>query len=127
MPYCSAGRPVFGERRTSLSSSRDNLTGRVALSVKPAAREMSRGRDNAVFINHEIGGGAARRPRADSAVFMRKNAILTSLLAWNNKGTQQPGLPGFFALLLCCFLNFDGEVPSRQRLDFAWKPVKLPL
>ena len=47
--------------------------GSVALSVNPAASEISLGRASAVFINHEIGGGAVRWPRTDKAVFMRKH------------------------------------------------------
>ena len=56
MPYCSAGWPVLGERKISLSSLREISTGKVALSVKPAASEMSLGRVSAVCMSHEIGG-----------------------------------------------------------------------
>jgi len=45
----------------------------VALSVNPAASEISFGRDSADLISHEMAGGAVRRPRADKAVFIFKN------------------------------------------------------
>jgi hypothetical protein len=47
-----------------------SLTGRDALSVKPAASEISLGRSKAVFINHEIGGSFVRWARAENAVFI---------------------------------------------------------
>jgi len=66
MPYCSAGRPVWGERKTRLSIRREISTGKVALSVKPAASEINWGRANAVCMSQEMGGGAVRRPILDS-------------------------------------------------------------
>jgi len=39
----------------------------VALSVKPAASEINPGRDNAVCMSQEMGGGPVRRPSADKA------------------------------------------------------------
>ena len=60
MPYCNAGRPVFGERKMSLSSLREISTGKVELSVNPAASEMSPGRVSAVCMSQEIGGTAVR-------------------------------------------------------------------
>ena len=65
MPYCSAGWPVFGERKMSLSSLREISTGKVELSVNPAASEMSFGRVSAVCMSHEIGGTPVRRPIFD--------------------------------------------------------------
>ena len=62
MPYCSAGRPVLGERRTWFSAARVSATGSEALSVKPAASEMSLGRDSAACMSHEMGGSVVRRP-----------------------------------------------------------------
>ena len=43
--------------------------GNVALSVKPAASEMSLGRVSAACINQEMGGSVVRRPSADRAEF----------------------------------------------------------
>ena len=68
MPYCNAGRPVLGERKTRLSTWREISTGKVALSVKPAASEINLGRDKAACMSQEMGGGAVRRPMADKAV-----------------------------------------------------------
>ena len=58
MPYCKAGRPVLGERKTRLSTWREISTGKVALSVKPAASEINLGRDKRGL--HEPGNGRRR-------------------------------------------------------------------
>src|SRR5271154_168913 len=65
MPYCSAGWPVLGERKMSLSSLREISTGKVELSVNPAASEINFGRESAACMSHEIGGTAVRWPNLD--------------------------------------------------------------
>ena len=72
MPYCSADRPVFGERRMSDSNFLESCAGNVAVSVNPAASEISFGRVKAVCISHEMGGSAVRCPSFDNAGFMSK-------------------------------------------------------
>ena len=64
-PYCSAGWPVLGERKTWFNAARASATGNQALSVKPAASEISLGRDNAACMSHEMGGSTVRRPIFD--------------------------------------------------------------
>jgi hypothetical protein len=75
MPYCRAGGPVLGERRTRLSTWREIFTGKVGLSVKPAASEINLGRDNAVCMSQEMGGGLVRRPSADKAEVFISTAL----------------------------------------------------
>ena len=70
MPYCNVGGPVLGDRNTRFSRRREVSTGKVALSVKPAASEINSGRDNAACMSQEMGGNVVRRPKADKAVFI---------------------------------------------------------
>ena len=65
MPYCNASWPVSGERKTWFNAVRASATGKEALSVKPAAREISLGRDNAACMSHEMGGSVDRWPIFD--------------------------------------------------------------
>jgi hypothetical protein len=55
----------LGERKTWFNAVRASLTGNEALSVKPAAREISLGRDNAACMSHEMGGSMVRWPILD--------------------------------------------------------------
>jgi hypothetical protein len=64
-PYCNAGRPVLGERKTWFNAVRASATGNEALSVKPAASEINLGRDNAACMSHEMGGSVVRWPILD--------------------------------------------------------------
>ena len=65
LPYCNAGWPVLGDRKTRFNAARASATGNEALSVKPAASEISLGRDNAACMSHEMGGSTVRRPIFD--------------------------------------------------------------
>ena len=67
-PYCSAAWPSAASPSNSLSSRRLPATGSVALSVKPAASEISLGRSSLMRISHEIGGSAVRRAIAERAL-----------------------------------------------------------
>jgi hypothetical protein len=49
----------------SLSSLREISTGKVELSVNPAASEINFGRDSAACMSQEIGGTAVRWPILD--------------------------------------------------------------
>ena len=90
MPYCSAGRPVLGERKISLSSLREISTGKVALSVKPAASEINLGRASAVCMSQEMGGSAVRRPILDRAsVSCEKEMILTANIERKGKDVMR--------------------------------------
>jgi hypothetical protein len=73
MPYCNAGWPVLGERKTWFNAARASATGNEALSVKPAASEISLGRDNAAYMSHEMGGSTVRWPIFDKYDFMQRN------------------------------------------------------
>jgi hypothetical protein len=48
---------------------RASATGNEALSVKPAASEISLGRESAACMSHEMGGSVVRWPNADNAEF----------------------------------------------------------
>jgi hypothetical protein len=65
MPYCNAGRPVLGERKTRFNAVRTSATGNEALSVNPAASEISLGRESAACMSHEMGGSVVRWPIFD--------------------------------------------------------------
>jgi hypothetical protein len=71
-PYWSAGWPVLGERKTWFNAARASATGKEALSVKPAASEISLGRDNAACMSHEMGGSVDRWPIVDKYDFMQR-------------------------------------------------------
>ena len=73
VPYCNAGRPVPGERRIWFSAARASATGREALSVKPAASEISRGCDSAACMSHEMGGSACAGPFWTDTIFIGKD------------------------------------------------------
>ena len=70
MPYCNAGWPVLGERKTWFNTVRASATGNEALSVKPAASEISLGRESAACMSHEMGGSVVRWPIFDKPGFM---------------------------------------------------------
>lgn len=82
VPYCNAAWPVRGDRRMSLSMPRVSTTGSEALSVKPAASEMSPGRASAALISQEIGVSPARCPK-------RERMFAFMMTAMRSK----PGLP----------------------------------
>jgi hypothetical protein len=59
--------------------------------VKPAASEMSRGRDNAACMSHEMGGSGVRWPILDKYDFMQRSGDGNSeseIEQPRNKGTK---------------------------------------